>query len=166
MEPTQVFQVGLAARAVSILINLGLFSQFASDPTAAGSNLGDNILHLFDWGVTFNRLGYDVLTLPITIFYGMSLLKGGVDPMNILIQVLAYSSLVLSLIQAFGAVLVASTYLNAFNVLEPMGNITAALTAAFPHLFSVIPALGFAWYVFDWNNMFNGAEEEEEEVLV
>ena len=147
---------------------MGLFSQFSSDPTAEDGTLEANILHLFDWGATLSRLGFDVLTLPATAFYAYALLvEGAVDVTNMWVQLIGYASLIGAAVSALLALIAAGGYLTAFNVTEPVDTLIGTLTGSFSQIASILPAIGFAWLIFDSNNVVveeEGAEEEEEEL--
>ena len=147
---------------------MGLFSQFSSDPTAEDGTLEANILHLFDWGATLSRLGFDVLTLPATAFYAYALLvEGAVDVTNMWVQLIGYASLIGAAVSALLALIAAGGYLTAFNVTEPVDTLIGTLTGSFSQIASIRPAIGFAWLIFDSNNVVveeEGAEEEEEEL--
>ena len=145
---------------------MGLFSQFQSDPTAVDGTLEANILHLFDWGATLSRLGYDIVTLPATAFYAYALLvEGAVDVSNMWVQLIGYASLIAAAVSALFALISAGGYLTAFNVTEPVDTLIGTLIGAFPQVASLLPALGFAWLIFDTNTVVAGEEIAAEEEL-
>ena len=145
---------------------MGLFSQFSSDPTAEDGTLEANILHLFDWGATLTRLGFDVLTLPATAFYAYALLvEGAVDVTNMWVQLIGYASLIGAAVSALFALIAAGGYLTAFNVTEPVDTIIGTLTGSFSQIASILPAIGFAWLIFDSNNVAVDEEVAEDEEL-
>ena len=144
---------------------MGLFSQFQSDPTAADGTLEANILHLFGWGATLSRLGYDLVTLPATAFFAYALLvEGAVDVTNMWTQLIGYGLLIVSAVSALFALICAGGYLTAFNVTSTADTLIKTLVGSFPQIASLIPALGFAWLIFDTNNVEaveDGAADEE-----
>ena len=145
---------------------MGLFSQFQSDPTAKAGTLEANILHLFAWGATLSRLGYDLVTLPATAFFAYALLvEGAVDVTNMWTQLIGYGLLIVSAVSALFALICAGGYLTAFNVTSAADTLIQTLVGSFPQIASLIPALGFAWLIFDSNNVEEGADDAEEEEL-
>ena len=128
VQPGQVFQIGLIVRGLGILLNLGLFAQFQNDPVAASGSLRDNLIHLYTYAVTFSRLGFDIVSLPIVGAWAYALLvEGAVDYSNMWVQLAAYGVGILSIVSAVIALFNASAFINSFAVGDGIVN-TITLT--------------------------------------
>ena len=163
VQPGQVFQIGVIVRAVAILLNVGLFAQFSGSASSTSGALEDNLKHLYAWGSTFGRLGFDVASLPIIALWAYALLvEDAVDYTNSTVQMAAYGVGIISVLGAAFSLFVAGGYLSAFPVVDLVGTITLTLQGVFPALAHLIPAAGFAWLAYDSTVEITEEEEDAE----
>ena len=152
VQPGQLFEVGVIVRGVSVLLNLALFAGFVNDSTAASGSLADNLKHLYAWGATFGRLGFDVASIPFIAAWAYALLvEGAVDYSNRWVQYAAYGAGIVSVIGAVVSLFFAGGYLTSFAVDGLVGTLTLLVQGTFPALAQLIPAAGFAWLAWDSN---------------
>ena len=164
VQPGQVFQIGLIVRALAIVLNLGLFAQFTSNAEAASGDLAANLKHLYTYGATLGRLGFDLVSLPLVGAWAYALLvEGAVDYSDRWVQIAAYGAGILSVVAAVFALFVAGGYLTSLDVAEPVETLTLTLQGVFPQLAQLIPAAGFAWLA--WDSNVEVVEEEEDAEL-